>query len=143
MDDSDLQHALLHKVIDLSLSLVEGLLHLRNILEPKLEYWIEFVEPFLREMEERKKDVLERYRQKYVRQDVDDEVCRRQVQEELDRMECQDDRQQVERQQQQSMTKTTMHHSYSSSCRRRLEYDNVVIETDDDDDIMQHVNVSS
>ena len=136
MDDSDLQHALLHKVIDLSLSLVEGLLHLRNILEPKPEYWIEFVEPFLREMEERRKDILERYRQKYGRQDVDDEACRR-VQEELDRMECQDDRQQVEQQQQQSMT----HHSYSS-CRRRLEYDNIAIEIDDDD-IMQHDNISS
>ena len=61
MDDSDLQHALLHKVIDLSLSLVECLLHLRNILETKSEYWIEFVEQFLREMEERKKDVLESY----------------------------------------------------------------------------------
>jgi len=140
MDDSDLQHALLHKVIDLSLSLVEGLLHLRNILEPKPEYWIEFVEPFLREMEERKKDVLERYRQKYGSQDVDDEACRLQVQEELDRMECQDDRQQVEQQQQQSMT--TTHHSYRCSCRHRLEYDNIAIETDDDD-IMQHDNVSS
>jgi len=88
MNDSDVQHALLHKVIDLSLSLVDCLLHLRNILEPKPKYWIEFVEPFLREMEERKKDVLERYRQKYGRQDVDDEASRRQVQEELDRMEC-------------------------------------------------------
>jgi len=55
MDDLDVQHALLHKVIDLSLSLVDYLLHLRNILEPKPEYWIEFVEPFLREKEERKR----------------------------------------------------------------------------------------
>jgi len=132
MDDSDVQHALLHKVIDLSLSLVEGVIYLRNILEPRLEYWIEFVEPFLREME--------RYRQKYGRQDVEDE--RRQVQEELDRMECQDERQQMERQQQHHQSMTTTHHSYSGSCRRRLEYDNVAIETDDDD-MMQHDNVSS
>ena len=125
MDDSDVQHALLHKVIDLSLSLVEGVIYLRNILEPRLEYWIEFVEPFLREME--------RYRQKYGRQDVEDE--RRQVQEELDRMECQDERQQMERQQQHHQSMTTTHHSYSGSCRRRLEYD--------DDDMMQHDNVSS
>ena len=76
---------------------------------------------------------MEQYRQKYGRQDVDDEACRHQVQEELDRMECQDDRQQVE--QQQSMT----HHC--CSCRRRLEYDNIAIETDDD--IMQHDNISS
>jgi len=65
MDDVDIQNALLYKVIDLSLSLVECLLHLRNILEPKPEYWSEFIEPYLREMEERRKDVLERYRQKY------------------------------------------------------------------------------
>jgi len=142
MDNSDLQHALLHKVIDLSLLLVEGLLHLRNILEPKPEYWIEFVEPFLQEMEERKKDVLERYRQKYGRQDVDDEACRRQVQEELDRMECQDDWQQVEQElQQQSTTHSAAAHHHCCSCRRRLEYDNIAIETDDD--IMQHDNISS
>jgi len=135
MDDSDLQQVLLHKVIDLSLTLVEGLLHLRNILEPKPEYWIEFVEPFLREMEEREKDVLEWYRQEFGRQDVDDEA-RRQVQEELDRMECQDDRQQVEDQLQQSSHSTV----HCSSCRRQLEYDNIAIETDDD---IMHDNISS
>jgi len=91
MDNVDTQNALIHQVIVLSLSLLEGLvlLHLRNILEPKPEYWSEFIEPYLQEMEERRKDVLERYRQKYGWEDGDDEVFR-DVQEELDRMECDD-----------------------------------------------------
>jgi len=54
-------------VIDLSLSLVECLLCLKNILERKPEYWSEFIEPYLREMEERRKDG---------REDGDDEVFR-------------------------------------------------------------------
>jgi len=87
-------------------------------------------------MEERKKDVLEWYRQKYGRQDVDDEACHR-VQEELDRMECQDDRRQVEELQQSSHST-----AHCSSCRCRLQYDSIAIETDNDDDIM-HDNISS
>jgi len=73
MDDVDIQNALLYKVIDLSLSLVECLLCLKNILERKPEYWSEFIEPYLREMEEQRKDG---------REDGDDEVFR-DVQEEL------------------------------------------------------------
>ena len=73
MDDVDIQNALLYKVIDLSLSLVECLLCLKNILEWKPEYWSEFIEPYLREMEEQRKDG---------REDGDDEVFR-DVQEEL------------------------------------------------------------
>jgi len=52
---------------------VECLLCLKNILERKPEYWSEFIEPYLREMEEQRKDG---------RKDGDDEVFR-DVQEEL------------------------------------------------------------
>jgi len=124
MDDVDIQNALLYKVIDLSLSLVECLLRLRNILEPKPEYWSEFIEPYLREMEEQRKDVLERYRQKYGREDGDDEVfC--DVQEELDRMECDDE--QWQRRQQESRHPIESHNAVH--CRRQLEYDDIAKET--------------
>jgi len=71
MDDTDIQHELLYRVIELSLSVLEGLLCLRIILEPKLEYWIEFVEPFLDEIQQhRKQAVLECHREKY---DIEEE----------------------------------------------------------------------
>jgi len=128
LDNVDIQNALLHKVIDLSLSLVEGLvlLRLRNILKPKPEYWSEFIEPYLQEMEERRKNVLERYRQKYGREDGDDEVFR-EVQKELDHMEC-DDKQ---RQQRQQESRHPIESHNTVPCRRRLEYDNIAKETED------------
>jgi len=46
MDDKDIQHELLYRVIELSLSLLEALMCLRIILEPELEYSIEFAELF-------------------------------------------------------------------------------------------------
>jgi len=127
MNDVDIQNTLLHKVIDLSLSLVEGLLRLRNILEPKPEYWSEFIELHLREMEERKKDVLERYRQKYGQEYGDDEVFRN-VQEELDCTEC-DDEQRRERQQE---SRHPIESRNAVHCRRQLEYDDIEKETTDD-----------
>ena len=126
MDDVDIQNALLYKVIDLSLSLVGCLLRLRNILEPKPEYWSEFIEPYLQEMEEQRKDVLERYRQKYGWEDGDDEVFR-DVQEELDRMECDD--KQWQQCQQESQHPIESHNTVH--CIRRLEYDNIAKETED------------
>jgi len=66
MDDKDIEQELPYRLIELSLSLLEALMCLIIILEPELEYWIEFAEPFLDEIQQHQKQmVLECHRQKH------------------------------------------------------------------------------